>query len=185
MNTPEVVPVSRLRVLTAVVEDHPGVLSRVSGMIRRRGFNIQGLSVGPTGVPGQSRMTLTVDAGHAEVDQVEKQLDRLVEVLEIQDLTDGPRISRQLALVKLAPTGSTREAALEAVERLGGRVLDEHPEQFIVELSGELESVEAALKELRSYRIVELARSGPVAISKTAFGEQQNLLRSQAGGSAG
>jgi acetolactate synthase-1/3 small subunit len=185
MNTPEVVAVSRLRVLTAIVEDHPGVLSRVSGMIRRRGFNIHGLSVGPTGVPGQSRMTLTVDAGHAEVDQVEKQLDRLVEVLEIQDLTDGPRINRELALVKLAPTGPTREAALEAVERFGGRVLDEHPEQLIIELSGEFERVETALEALRSYRIVELARSGPVAISKTAYGERQNLLRSQAGGNAG
>ena len=65
MTTPEIARAQRLRVLTAVVEDHPGVLSRVSGMIRRRGFNIHGLSVGPTGVPGRSRMTLTVDAGHA------------------------------------------------------------------------------------------------------------------------
>src|SRR5215510_647514 len=73
----------RLRVLTAVVEDHPGVLTRVSGMIRRRGFNIQSLSVGPTDAPGRSRLTLTVDAGHAEVDQVQKQLDRLVEVIEV------------------------------------------------------------------------------------------------------
>src|SRR5919109_1287111 len=102
MSPPEAIGVSRLRVLTAVVEDHPGVLSRVSGMIRRRGFNIQGLSVGPTGMPGRSRMTLTVDAGHAEVDQVEKQLDRLIEVLEIEDLTEAPRINRELALVKLA-----------------------------------------------------------------------------------
>src|ERR671938_759664 len=111
MSTPDLNRPSRLRVLTAVVEDRPGVLSRISGMIRRRGFNIQGLSVGPTGVPGRSRLTLTVDAGHAEVDQVEKQLDRLIEVLEIEDLTDAPRLSRELALVKLAPGRAELEAA--------------------------------------------------------------------------
>src|SRR5438105_6468966 len=152
MSTPEIVRASRLRVLTAVVEDHPGVLSRVSGMIRRRGFNIQGLSVGPTGVPGRSRMTLTVDAGHAEVDQVEKQLDRLIEVLEIEDLTETPRINRELALVKLAVDEESRSRALTEIDRLGGRVLDEDREQLIVELSGEFERVEIALEALRSFR---------------------------------
>jgi acetolactate synthase-1/3 small subunit len=174
-----------MRVLTAVVEDHPGVLSRVSGMIRRRGFNIHGLSVGPTGVPGRSRMTLTVDARHAEVDQVEKQLDRLIEVLEIEDLTEVPRISRELALVKLAAAGAAREAALAAVEDLGGRVVDESPEQLIVELSGEFDRVEGALEALKPYGVVDLARSGPVAISKkVAIGEQHSSWRSPAGGFA-
>jgi len=74
MSMPSAEPLSSLRILTAVVEDHPGVLTRVAGMVRRRGFNIQGLSVGPTDEHGRSRMTLTVDAGHAEVDQVQKQL---------------------------------------------------------------------------------------------------------------
>src|ERR1700724_622299 len=128
MSTPEAIRVTSLRVLSAVVEDHPGVLSRVSGMIRRRGFNIHGLSVGPTGVPGRSRMTLTVDAGHAEVDQVEKQLDRLIEVLEIEDLTETPRINRELALVKLAVDEESRSRALTEIDRLGGRVLDEDRE---------------------------------------------------------
>jgi acetolactate synthase-1/3 small subunit len=184
MTTPEAIPLTRLRVLSAVVEDHPGVLSRVSGMIRRRGFNIQGLSVGPTGVPGRSRMTLTVDARHAEVDQVEKQLDRLIEVLEIEDLTEVPRISSELALVKLAASGATREAALAVVREFGGRVVDERPEQLIVELSGEFERVESALEALQPYRVVDVARSGPVAISKIAIGEQRSARRSPAGGVA-
>src|SRR2546428_14084405 len=124
MTTPEIARAQRLRVLTAVVEDHPGVLSRVSGMIRRRGFNIHGLTVGPTGSPGRSRMTLTVDAGHAEVDQVQKQLDRLIEVIEIDDLTESPKLSRELALIKLAVTGSQRDQAVADVERFGGRVVD-------------------------------------------------------------
>src|SRR5438067_4689656 len=139
---------SRLRVLTAVVQDHPGVLTRVSGMIRRRGFNIQGLSVGPTGTAGRSRMTLAVHAGHAEVDQVHKQLDRLVEVIEIEDLTEAPRLSRELALVKLAVTGTGRDQAVAEVDRFGGSVVDAGPEHVIVEVCGEFDRVERFLEAL-------------------------------------
>jgi acetolactate synthase I/III small subunit len=166
MSTPSVEPLSSLRVLTAVVEDHPGVLTRVAGMIRRRGFNIQGLSVGPTDEHGRSRMTLTVDAGHAEVDQVQKQLERLVEVIEVEDLTESSKLSRELALVKLAVTGPQRDRAVAEVDRFGGRVVDAGAEQVIVEVSGEFDRVERFLDVLRPFRIVELARSGPVAMSR-------------------
>src|SRR5437588_8034421 len=127
MSTPSATTPSRLRVLTAVVQDHPGVLTRVSGMVRRRGFNIQGLSVGPTDRSGRSRMTLTVDAGHAEVDQVQKQLDRLVEVIAVEDLTEAPKLSRELALVKLAVASPERERAIAEVDRFGGRIVDAGP----------------------------------------------------------
>ena len=160
------VELSRLRVLTAIVQDHPGVLTRVSGMIRRRGFNIQSLSVGPTDEPGRSRLTLTVDAGHAEVDQVHKQLNRLIEVIEVEDLTETPRLSRELALAKLAVTGPRRDRAVAEVDRFGGRVVEVGTESVIVEVSGEFERVERFLEALRPYAIVELARSGPVAMSK-------------------
>lgn len=165
MNAPNPAP-ERLRVLTAVVEDHPGVLTRVSGMIRRRGFNIQGLSVGPTDQPGRSRLTLTVDAGHAEVDQVQKQLERLIEVIEVSDLTEAPRLSRELALVKLGVTGPRRDMVVAEVDRFGGRVVDAGLQQVIVEVSGEFERVERFLEALHPYGIRELARSGPVAMSK-------------------
>jgi acetolactate synthase-1/3 small subunit len=155
-----------LRVLTAVVENNPGVLSRMSGMIRRRGFNIHGLSVGPTNDASRSRMTLAVDAGHAEVDQVEKQLDRLIEVIEIEDLTDEPKLVRQMALVKLAVSGPPRDRAVAEVDRFGGRVLETGPEQVIVEVSGEFDRVEQFLEVLSDYGIVDLARSGPVAMSQ-------------------
>jgi acetolactate synthase-1/3 small subunit len=166
MSTPSTEPLSSLRVLTAVVEDHPGVLTRVAGMIRRRGFNIQGLSVGPTDEHGRSRMTMTVDAGHAEVDQVKKQLDRLIEVIEVEDLTETPRLSRQLALAKLAVAGPERARAVAEVDRFGGRVVDAGAEQVIVEVSGEFDRVERFLELLQPYGVVELARSGPVAMSK-------------------
>jgi acetolactate synthase-1/3 small subunit len=167
MSTPSAAATpERLRVLTAVVEDHPGVLTRVAGMVRRRGFNIQGLSVGPTDENGRSRLTLTVDAGHAEVDQVQKQLDRLIEVIEVEDLTEAPRLSRELALVKLAVTGPRRDRAVAEVDRFGGRVVDAGAGQVIVEVSGEFDRVERFLEALRPYGIVEIARSGPVAMSK-------------------
>jgi acetolactate synthase-1/3 small subunit len=167
MNTPNVNGDGHqgLRVLTAVVENNPGVLSRMSGMIRRRGFNIQGLSVGPTNDASRSRMTLAVDAGHAEADQVEKQLDRLIEVIEIEDLTDEPKLVRQMALVKLAVSGPQRDLAVADVDRFGGRVLEAGSEQVIVEVSGEFDRVEQFLEALRPYGVVDLARSGPVAMS--------------------
>jgi acetolactate synthase-1/3 small subunit len=156
----------RLRVLTAMVVDHPGVLTRVAGMVRRRGFNIQGLSVGPTDDRGRSRMTLTVDAGHAEVDQVQKQLNRLIEVIEVEDLTEMPRLSRELALVKLSVVGPRRDRAVAEVDRFGGRVVDAGAHEVIVEVAGEFDRVERFLEALRPYGVVEIARSGPVAMSK-------------------
>src|ERR1700737_1664857 len=135
----------RLRVLSVVVEDGPGTLSKVSGLIRRRGFHVRAISVGPSREAGQVRMTLTVDAGHAEVDQVQKQLDRLVEVIELEDLTESPRLSRELALVKLAVTGQQRERAVAEADRMGGRVVDAGPDHVIVEVSGEFDRVERSL----------------------------------------
>src|ERR1700704_2167864 len=92
---------ARLRLRAVTVDNPPGVMSRVSGMIRRRGFNIQTITVGPSTVVGRSRMTLTVDAGYAEVDQVAKQLDRLVEVIAVEDITEAATYSRELLIARL------------------------------------------------------------------------------------
>lgn len=165
MITPETVDLKRLRVVTAIVEDHPGVLSRVSGLVRRRGFNIQGLSVGPTGVPGRSRMTLTVDAGYAEADQVEKQLDRLIEVIELRDVTDSHKLLRELAMVKVTLTAEREQDITAEVQSFGGRLLATEGEEAIYELSGEFEAVERFLEVLRPFGILDIARSGPVAMS--------------------
>src|SRR5215472_2311956 len=101
------------RVISLLVEDHPGVLNRVSGLVRRRGFNISALSVAPSEKPGFSRMTLTVNAGHAEVDQVEKQLDRLIEVVEVTDLT-AERFHRELLVGRADDSAETVLAAAGA-----------------------------------------------------------------------
>jgi acetolactate synthase-1/3 small subunit len=159
---------SRMRIVTAVVEDHPGVLTRVTGMIRRRGFNIGGLSVGRVEASGRSRLTLAVDAGHAEVDQVRKQLDRLVEVIAVADLTGCPRLVHELAMVRLAAAGRDREPALDQVRRHGARVLESSPGELVAELSAEPAGVEAFVEAVGPYGILELARSGPVAMARAA-----------------
>ena len=158
----------RVRVLSVEVENQPGVLSRVSGMVRRRGFNIQGLAVGPTNAAGRSRMTLAVDAGHAEVDQVEKQLDRLVEVIAIEDITERAKHVRELVLIKLATPAERRPALREKVERFGGRLIGETADEVVVEIAGEFQPVQDFIGELEPFHVVELARSGPVAMSTGA-----------------
>jgi len=154
------------RVLSMLVEDHPGVLSRVSGMIRRRGFNVHGLSVGPIDDRGRSRMTLSVDAGHAEVDQIEKQLDRLIEVIAVDDLTDRPNFNRELALIKVEIEPSQRGAVVEMLSASDCRVLSQDDGQVMAQFAGEFGGVERIVGDLRRFGRVELARSGPVAMAR-------------------
>jgi acetolactate synthase-1/3 small subunit len=154
-----------VRVLSVVVEDHPGVLFRVSGLIRRRGFNIEGLSVGPIDQQGRSRMTLTVHAGHAEVDQVQKQLDKMIEVIEVTDITDGPILSRELVVARVTANGD-RHAIEDQVAKYGARILDAAPDSVIVELAADAAKVEEFLNQMHRYGIKEMARSGPVAMRR-------------------
>jgi acetolactate synthase-1/3 small subunit len=147
----------RLRLLAVTVENHAGVMSRVSGMIRRRGFNIQTITVGPSTVEGRSRMTLTVDAGYAEVDQVAKQLDRLIEVIAVEDITEAPTYSRELLIARLDAVPST-------VEQYGARRVSDN----LVELTAGTETIEDFIEFLKPFGIQELARTGPVAMRRTA-----------------
>ncbi|HEV2953818.1 MAG TPA: acetolactate synthase small subunit [Candidatus Dormibacteraeota bacterium] len=154
---------SKLRTVNLLVEDHPGVMNRVSGMIRRRGFNIGDLSVGPTNEPGLSRMTLTVDAGHAEVDQVRKQLEKLIEVVDIADLTDDPTVMRELVIARLE---TADETLVERLASFGGQIIDQGGSEVIIEMTIDCDEAETAVSLLRGYGIKELARSGPVAMRR-------------------
>ena len=147
----------RLRLLAVTVENQPGVMSRVSGMIRRRGFNIQTITVGPSTVVGRSRMTLTVDAGYAEVDQVAKQLDRLIEVIAVEDITEASTYSRELLIARLDKVPPT-------VEQYGARRVSDN----LVELTADTETIEDFIEFLKPFGIQELARTGPVAMRRTA-----------------
>ena len=157
---------SKIRVLSVLVEDHPGVLTRVGGLIMRRGFNIHALSVGPSDVPGRSRMTLSVDAGHAETDQVGKQLDKLVEVIYVTDLTDNEVLARELAIARVAVALEERADLIDEMTRLGARLVDAGTETLVFELTADRDTVERFVELLRPHRIHDLARSGPVAIRR-------------------
>ena len=148
------------RVISLLVEDHPGVLNRVSGLIRRRGFNISALSVAASERPGFSRMTFAVDAGHAEVDQVEKQLDRLIEVVEVTDLTTSERVHRELLV------GRADDTAAGLLGERGAAVLHSNGHGLVFEYVGEEAAVERLIEDLKGHGLRELTRSGPVAVRR-------------------
>lgn len=151
-----------IRVLSVLVEDGPNTLSKVSGVIRRRGFHVRSISVGPSQEPGRSRLTLQVDHGHAEADQVRKQLERLVEVVEVEDLTGHDVHSRELIVAKVA----TSEVA--SLVKRGARVLESGPDSTTVEFAGEGKDIGDFVDELINHGIVDVARSGPVVMRRTA-----------------
>jgi acetolactate synthase-1/3 small subunit len=154
--------VDRLRVLSLVVEDGPGTLSKVSGLIRRRGFHVRAISVGPSREPGLFRMTLTVDSGHAEVDQVRKQLERLVEVVEVEDLTGHDVHSRELVVARVAAADLS-----DLIER-GAKVLHSGPTGTTVEFAGDGSEVGDFVEDLRRHGVQDVVRSGPVVMRRSA-----------------
>jgi len=152
----------RVRVLSVLVEDGSGTLSKISGLIRRRGFHVRAISVGPSREAGRFRMTLEVDAGHAEADQVLKQLERLVEVVEVEDLTGHDVHSRELVVARVAASEVS-----ELVQR-GARILEAGPTWTTVEFAGEGDEVGGFVDELRRHGILDVVRSGPVVMRRTA-----------------
>ncbi|HEV2141627.1 MAG TPA: acetolactate synthase small subunit [Candidatus Dormibacteraeota bacterium] len=152
----------KVRVLSVLVVDGPNTLTKVSGAIRRRGFHVRGISVGPSPEPGRVRITLQVDHGHAEADQVRKQLERLVEVVDVEDLTDDELHSRELVVAKVAA------ADLEGLLAKGAKLLTSGPGGSTVEFSGEREEVGEFVDELTRHGIVDVVRSGPVVMRRTA-----------------
>jgi acetolactate synthase I/III small subunit len=151
-----------VRVLSVLVEEGSSTLTKVTGMIRRRGFHVRAITVGPSGEPGRSRMTLQIDAGHAEVDQVRKQLERLVEVVEIEDLTDHDVHSRELVVARV------KTSAVPELVAKGARVLEPGSVSTTIEFAGEDEEVGAFVDELRRHGILDVVRSGPVVMRRTA-----------------
>ncbi len=152
----------KLRVLSVLVEDGPNTLTKVSGAIRRRGFHVRGISVGPSRENGRIRIILQIDHGHAEADQVRKQLERLVDVVEVEDLTGDDLHSRELVVARVA---ASEVAGLVA---RGAKVLASGPAGSTVEFSGERDEVGAFVDELTRHGIVDVVRSGPVVMRRTA-----------------
>ena len=159
--------------LVALVEDKPGVLNRVASLFRRRGFNIQSLAVGGSEVPGFSRMTIVVDGSSAEVEQVRKQLDKLVNVVKVSDITEEEIVTRELALIKVKATSSTRSEIMQIVDIFRANIIDVAPSSLIVEVTGDEDKVNSLLRLLRNFGIKEVARTGRIALTRGVSVEEK------------
>jgi acetolactate synthase-1/3 small subunit len=151
--------------LVALVEDKPGVLNRVASLFRRRAFNIESLTVGRTEEPGVSRMTIVVDSDQTSAERVMAYLDRLINVLHVEDLDGVPAIARDLALVKVAAAGD-RAPLLRIVDETRAHIVDSGEQTMTVEITGEPPHVDAVIHRLTSIGIVEMVRTGRVAMRR-------------------
>ena len=152
--------------LSVLVENKPGVLTRVAGLFARRGFNIDSLVVAETENPAVSRMTITVDEQDQPVEQVTKQLHKLINVLKIVDLDPGTSVERELLLVKVRADAEARSEIMQIVEIFRAKIVDVSREVLIVEMTGTRDKVSAFVELLAPFGVVELMRTGHVAISR-------------------
>ena len=152
--------------IVALVENKPGVLNRIASKWRQRGFNIESLAVGHSEVPGLSRMTFVLGGPAADVEQVTKQLYKVIDVVKISDLTEEEIVTRELALVKVNATDQNRGAIIEIVDIFRGEIVDVSPDSVVVEITGTEDKVDAAFEMLRPYGVREMARTGRVAVTR-------------------
>ena len=150
--------------LVALVEDKPGVLTKVASMFRRRGFNIASLAVGSSEKPGLSRMTFVVNGDDYTVGQVAKQLDKLIDVIEVSDITNESIVTRELALIKVETTPITRGEIIQIVNLFRANIIDVASESMVIEITGEEDKVNALHNLLAPFGIIEMLRSGLVAM---------------------
>jgi acetolactate synthase I/III small subunit len=156
----------RKHVLSILVENKSGVLTRIAGLFARRGFNIDTLTVGPTDDERISRVTLTVDGAVHPIDQVTKQLHKLINVLKIRDLDPSDTVARELAMFKVAADGSQRGELMQITEIFRGKVVDVAKRAVIVEVTGTTEKIEAFENMVRPFGLIEMMRTGEIAISR-------------------
>src|SRR4051794_34786988 len=174
----------RKHILSILVENKPGVLTRIAGLFARRGFNIDTLAVGPTDDPTLSRITLTLDGAMHPIDQVTKQLHKLVNVIKIRDLEPTETVARELALFKVAADGSTRAEVMQMVEIFRGKIIDVAKRSVIIEVTGSWDKIEAFERMVRPFGLIEMARTGEIAISRGRGETRPNsVISSPAAGS--
>jgi acetolactate synthase-1/3 small subunit len=166
--------------LSVLVEDKPGILARVAGLFSRRGFNIVSLAVGETEHPGVSRMTIVVNVEDSPLEQVTKQLNRLVNVLKIVELETEQSVQRELLLVKVRADLSSRAHVMDAVSLFRAKVVDASPDALTVEATGTADKLEALLRMLEPFGIKEMVQSGTVAIGRGPRAITSPALRSTA-----
>ena len=156
--------------LVALVEDKPGVLNRMASLFRRRGFNIESIAVGHSEVPHLSRMTIVVDGSTAMVEQVRKQLDKVIDVVRVSDITGDDTVARELALIKVKATSSTRSEIIEIVDIFRASIVDVASDSLTIEVTGDGEKINSLFNLLRGFGIKEIARTGRIAMTRGASG---------------
>lgn len=167
-------------VLSALVQNVPGVLAHISGMLASRGYNIDSLAVGETEDPHFSRMTFVVVGDDRVLDQVRKQLAKIVTVVRVDDVSASDFVERDLILMKVkAPAGPVRSEIRELVDIFRGRIVDVGPDEIMVEISGRENKIEAFVDRMRSYGITELVRTGRIAMVRSASAESRTSAAPQ------
>jgi acetolactate synthase-1/3 small subunit len=156
----------RKHILSVLVENKPGVLTRIAGLFARRGFNIDTLAVGPTEDPSVSRMTITLDGAAHPIDHVTKQLHKLVNVIKIRDLEPTDTIAREMALFKVSADGQSRGEIMQLADIFRGRIIDVSSRTTTVEITGTHDKIEAFEQMVRPFGLVEMVRTGEIAIAR-------------------
>ncbi len=168
MSTSIVAQLQQQHTITALVENHAGVLARVAGLFARRGYNIESLAVSVTDKEEISRMTIVVGGDHRVLEQITKQLNKLVEVIKVVDYTETAAVERELALIKVNAEPKDRAEIMQVVEIFRGRIIDMSDKTFIVEVTGSTDKLDKITHLLESYGIRELVRTGIIAMARGA-----------------
>lgn len=164
-------------VLSLLVEDKPGLLTRVAGLFARRGFNIRSLAVGTTEIDGLSRITVVVEVEGLPLEQITKQLNKLINVLKIVELDPSTSVQREHLLIKVRVDNSTRSQILEATNLFRARVVDVATDSLVIEVTGDTAKVEALLRVLEPYGVKEIAQSGLLAIGRGSKSISERVLK--------
>jgi acetolactate synthase-1/3 small subunit len=164
--------------LSVLVQDQPGVLARISALFSRRGYNIESLAVGPTEVPGVSRMTIVTEVDQSSLEQITKQLNKLINVLKIVELADLAAVERELMLIKVKADDNNRTAVIQLVELFRAKVVDVSVDAVTIEATGSREKLEALCEGLQPYGIKEIVQSGVVALARGSRSIGDRAIRS-------
>lgn len=164
-------------VLSLLVEDKPGLLTRVAGLFARRAFNIESLAVGPTEIEGLSRITVVVDQDEVLLEQITKQLNKLVNVIKVVELDPASSVQREHMLIKVRVDNQNRSQVLEAVTLFRARVVDVVPDALVIEVTGDSGKINAFLNVLEPFGIKEIAQSGLIAIGRGAKSISERVFK--------
>jgi acetolactate synthase-1/3 small subunit len=159
----------KIKVISILVENKPGVLHTIANLFRRRNFNIESITVGPTQEPDTSRMTITINGDEKTIDQVVKQVAKQIDVLKVSELSQGNFVMRELALIKVnVPSSKERSDIINCVDVFRGRIIDVSTDSVTVEITGTPDKIDAFLNLMKTFGVIELARTGITALARGA-----------------